>query len=161
MHLFDSNTFMEGARLYYGFNLAPGFWTWLVSDNMRDEIASTEAVKDEITAGTGALVAWAEAIPADFFRPITETTLESASALSEWAADPGRNYNQAAVDGFLSKADYWLVAEAMATGSTVVTREGSSPDSKKRILIPDACVAFGVRYAQPFPVYSALGLRLT
>ena len=161
MHLFDSNTFMEASRLYYGFDLAPGFWEWLVSENMRDQIASIEAVKDEITAGTGELVMWAESVPADFWRPITEATLQSAGELSEWAADPGRNYTQAAVDDFLSKADYWLVADAMATGTTVVTREVSSPDSKKRILIPDACAAFGVRCAQPFPVYAMLGLRLT
>jgi hypothetical protein len=160
MHLFDSNTFMEAARLYYGLDLAPGFWEWLVSDGMRDQIASIEAVKEEITDGTGELVDWAESIPPDFWRPITERTLESASALSEWAADPSRNYTQAAVDDFLSKADYWLVAEAMAARAPS-TREGSSPESKKRIMIPDACAAFGVQVAQPFPVYAMLGLRLT
>lgn len=161
MYLFDANTFMEAARLYYSFELAPGFWEWLVSESMRDQIASIEAVKDEITAGTGQLVAWAESIPTDFWRPVTEETLTRASAVSEWAADPGRNYTQAAVDDFLGKADYWLVAEAMATAATVVTRELSSPDSRRRIMIPDACAAFGVRCAQPFPVYAALGLRLT
>jgi hypothetical protein len=158
--LFDSNTFMEAARLYYSFDLAPGFWDWLVSDPMREHIASVESVKDEITNGTGVLVDWANNAPADFWRPITAATLDEAMALSEWASDPARNFTQAAVDEFLSSGDYWLIAEAMATGLTVVTREVSAPDSRKRIKIPDACNAFGVQCAQPWPVYQQLGLKL-
>lgn len=161
MHLFDSNSFMEAARLYYGFDLAPGFWAWLISEPMRDQIASVEAVKDEITDGKGDLVAWAHGAPEDFWRPVTEATLERGSALAEWAADPARDYRQEAVDGFLAKADFWLIAEALASGATVVTREVSAPDSKKSIKIPDACAAFGLACAQPFPVYARLGLRLT
>lgn len=160
-YLFDSNTFMEAARLYYSFDLAPGFWEWLVSEPMRERIGSVEAVKDEISAGEGDLVDWAqEEAPADFWRPVSEATLKAATALAEWAADPGHAYTQAAVDEFLGKADFWIVAEAMATGSTVVTREVSAPNSKKAIKIPDACAAFGVPCDQPFPVYARLGLRL-
>ncbi len=28
MHLLDANAFMEANRLYYAFDIAPGFWTW-------------------------------------------------------------------------------------------------------------------------------------
>lgn len=160
-YLFDANTFMEAARLYYSFDLAPGFWEWLVSESMRESIGSVEAVKEEITAGEGDLVDWAQdKASADFWRPVTEATVEAAAALAEWAAEPGHAYTQAAVDEFLSKADFWIVAEAMATGSTVVTREVSAPNSKKSIKIPDACTAFAVQCDQPFPVYARLGLRL-
>jgi Domain of unknown function (DUF4411) len=161
MFLFDSNTFIEAARLYYAFDLAPGFWEWLVSGPMRSQIGSVEAVREEVMSGHGDLVTWAASTPADFWRPVSESTLERASALAEWAADPGRDYKQSAVDEFLSKADFWLIAEAMASGATLVTREVSAPDSKKTIKIPDACSAFGVLCAQPFVVYSTLGLRLT
>lgn len=161
MYLFDANTFMEAARLYYSFDLAPGFWEWLVSDPMRNEISSVEAVKDEISGGHGDLVTWAESVRADFWRPVTQATLEHGTALAEWANDPERDYRQAAVDAFLGKADFWLIAEAMASGATVVTREVPAPESKKNIKIPDACAAFGVAHAQPFPVYARLGLRLT
>lgn len=160
-YLFDSNTFMEAARLYYGFDLAPGFWEWLVSEPMRGLVGSVEAVKEEITAGDGDLVDWAQDdVPDDFWRPVTEATLEAAAGLAEWAADPGRAYTQAAVDEFLSKADFWIIAEAMVAGSTVVTREVSAPNSRKAIKIPDACAAFGVQCDQPFGVYARLGLRL-
>lgn len=160
-YLFDSNTFMEAARLYYGFDLAPGFWEWLISDPMREHIASVESVRDEIAKGTGDLVEWANDAPADFWRPITAATLDAAIELSEWATDPARKFKQSAVDEFLASCDYWLIAEAMTSGFTVVTREVSAPDSQKRVKIPDACKAFGVKCEQPFPVYGKLGLKLT
>ena len=160
-YLFDSNTFMEAARLYYSFDLAPGFWEWLLSDPMRPEIASVESVRDEISKGTGDLVDWAANAPADFWRPVTAATLDSAMELSEWAADPARIFKQSAVDGFLASCDYWLIAEGMATGLTVVTREVSAPGSQKRVKIPDACKPFDVQCEQPFPVYQKLGLKLS
>lgn len=161
-YLFDSNTFMEAARLYYSFELAPGFWDWLISDPMRGQIASIEAVRDEIGNGNGDLVKWAaQTAPTDFWRLPTQDTVDAAQELSRWATDPKRNFKQAAVDQFLDSCDYWLIAEAMASGLRVVTREVSAPGSKKSIKIPDVCVPFGVSCDQPFAVYQKLGLRLT
>lgn len=34
MYLLDANAFMEASRLYYGFDLAPGFWEWLGADGL-------------------------------------------------------------------------------------------------------------------------------
>lgn len=53
MHLLDANAFMEASRLYYSFQIAPRYWEWLVDKFNEGEIASVEAVYDEITAGTG------------------------------------------------------------------------------------------------------------
>lgn len=160
-YLFDSNSFMEAARLYYHFELAPGFWDWVISDPLRSHISSIEAVREEISKGYGALVDWAKgSVPDDFWRPVTQSTLAAAQQLSQWATDPLRGFTQAAVDKFLSSCDYWLVAEAMASGLTVVTREVSAPSSKKSIKIPDACAPFKVKCEQPFVVYQNLGLRL-
>lgn len=161
-YLFDSNTFMEAARLYYSFELAPGFWDWVISDPMRRHIASIEAVREEIGKGSGDLADWATgSVPDDFWRPVTQVTLVAAQRLSEWATDPVRGFKQAAVDQFLASCDYWLIAEGMASGLTVVTREVSAPGSRKSIKIPDACKAFGVHCEQPFPVYQSLGLKLS
>ena len=57
-------------------------------------------------------------------------------------------------------ADLKLIAHAMASGATVVTREQPAPDSKKKIKIPDACNAFGVNWTDPFSLYRTLGMRL-
>ena len=73
---------------------------------------------------------------------------------------PDRIFKQSAVDEFLDSADFSLIAQAMALGAIVVTRETSEPNCKKRVKIPDACLAMGVDCMQPFEVYSALRLRL-
>lgn len=152
---------MEAARLYYSFELAPGFWKWLVSAEVRAHICSIESVREEICRGTGDLVDWAtHTAPPDLWRPVTPEIVEAALELSEWAADGKRPFTQAAVAGFLDSCGYWLIAEAMATGSTVVTREVSAPGGRAAIKIPDVCRAFGARCEQPFPVYRKLGLKL-
>ena len=57
-------------------------------------------------------------------------------------------------------ADYLLVAYAKAHGYTVVTREASDPKSKKRVKIPNACAAMGVRTVNFFDVLRNTGAQL-
>lgn len=56
------------------------------------------------------------------------------------------HYRQQAKDEFarFDKADAFLIAVAKAHGFSLVTHEVSRPESKKRILIPDAANAFNV-----------------
>lgn len=161
MYLFDSDAFIGASRLYYSFDLAPGFWEWLGSSQVRERVGSIEAVRDEITAGTGPLVDWANGLPGDFWLPHTADSLGCGSALSEWVMHPDRNYTQAARDEYLGKADYHLVAQAKAGKHTVVTMEKSEPSAKRKVKIPDACLAFGVPCIQPFEVYRKLGMSLS
>lgn len=60
---------------------------------------------------------------------------------------------------FLSKADYWLVSQALTLGYVVVTHEVSRPESKASIKIPDACQAVGLRWASPFTMLRTEGAR--
>ena len=50
---------------------------------------------------------------------------------------------------FLSVADYYLVAHALAHTYTVVTHEIASTSTKK-IKIPDACIGLGVKCMTPY-----------
>lgn len=122
MYLLDANAFMEANRLYYAFDIAPGFWTWLGDPLLARQAASVDAVKDEITAGTGDLVRWARARPTSFWLTDTADVVTAMAELSGWATDPARRYRQEAKDEFLDSADYKLIAHAMAIGGTVVTR---------------------------------------
>jgi len=160
MYLLDANAFMEANRLYYAFDIAPGFWSWLGDPALAGQVASIDSVKDEITAGTGDLVDWARALPSNFWIADSTGSLAAMTELAAWAADPARLFRQDAVDEFLGSADLRLIAQAMATGATVVTREQPAPDSKKKIKIPDACNAFGVAWTDPFSLYRTLGMRL-
>ena len=161
MYLLDANAFMEADRLYYACDIAPGFWAWLGNPALAGQVASIDAIREEITAGTGDLVDWARAQPSAFWLSDTEDVVGAMTEVAAWAIDADRGYRQAAVDEFLGSADLKLIAHAMASGATVVTREQPAPDSKKKIKIPDVCQAFRVAWTDPFSTYRALGMRLT
>lgn len=82
------------------------------------------------------------------------------SEVAAWATDPARLYRQEAKDEFLDSADYKLIAHALVSGATIVTREQPAPDSRKRIKIPDVCAAIDVAWIDPFTLYRNLGMRL-
>jgi hypothetical protein len=81
----------------------------------------------------------------------------SLRLVSEWAVSA--NYRQGAADTFLAAADYFLVAQALSRGYTVVTHEKPAPASVRRIKIPDACNALGVRWTSPFEMLKFEGAR--
>jgi len=71
----------------------------------------------------------------------------------------GAGFRPAAVAEFLASADYFIVAQALTLGSTVVTHETPDPASKRRVKIPDACSAAGVAWVSPFTWLRDLGAR--
>ncbi len=161
MFLLDANVFIEASRTYYSETIAPAFWDWLIEQFDSGQVASVPHVKDEILDGTsGHLTKWAKKLPTGFWVQPTQNTVTSMQTLTGWTMDPARQYRAAARNDFLSKADYFLVATAHGDNHIVVTREQPAPESKRRILIPDACTAMGVGYQDPFSVYEALGLYL-
>lgn len=160
MYLLDANAFMEANRHYYAFDIAPGFWAWLADSSLSGQVGSIDAIKDEITAGTGDLVTWARALPTSFWIADSDEVVAAMALLAAWASDPERKYRQEAVDEFMASADLKLIAHAMVSGANVVTREQPAPDAQKRIKIPDVCNAFTVSWTDPFSAYRALGLRL-
>jgi hypothetical protein len=161
MYLLDSNIFIEASRTYYSPNISLDFWDWLATKHRDGAVASVPEVRDEILDGrSGHLSSWVTSLPKSFWLKPEQPTVTSMTQLSAWTMDPARQYFAAARHEFLAKADYFLIAAAHAGGHVVVTREQPAPDAKKRILIPDACLAMGVRYSDPFSVYEALGLTL-
>jgi hypothetical protein len=61
------------------------------------------------------------------------------------------SYTPAAQSTFLqATADYYLVAQARLGEHTLVTHEVPDPDAKRRVKIPDVCLAFGVKHISPF-----------
>jgi len=162
MHLLDSNTFMEAQRTYYPIDLTPGFWDWLIMAHESGDLASVKAVYDEIADGKpdDELVKWAKSTPSSFWLADTAESLAAVTTIGEWATDPARPYNDAAKAEFMDSADLRLIAQANVLKATVVSRETSAPDAKKRVKIPDVCAAFGVACSQPFPVYRQLGMKL-
>jgi len=146
-YVLDANVFIQAKNLHYGFDFCPGFWDWLERANDDGRVFSIERVADEITAGDDGLAEWVADRPAGFFLSPDAAVVPSLHAVSEWAN--GAGYEPAALATFLQVADFYLVAQALAHSHTVVTHEVAS-HSTKRIKIPDACIAVGVRHMTPY-----------
>jgi hypothetical protein len=146
-YLLDANVFIQAKRLHYGMDFCPAFWDWLITRNAANEVFSIERVSDELLAGGDELADWATDRGADFFLKPDPKLLPALSTVSAWAA--GQSYEPAAVNTFLQIADYYLVAQALVNGDTVVTHEIAS-NSTKKIKIPDACIALGIKCVTPY-----------
>lgn len=146
-YLLDANIFIQGKNLYYGFDICPGFWEWLIQANAQGVVFSIDRVEGELVGLGDDLSTWASQRGNGFFLKPDNALLPSLRAVSTWAST--QNYEPGAVNLFLQVADYYLVAYAHAHGHIVVTHEVSSVSAKK-IKIPDACIGNGVSCMSPF-----------
>jgi len=158
MYLLDANILIEAKNRYYGFDLAPGFWDWIEKSSSQGATASIEPVHTELVAGNDELANWARNNTA-FFAPIDQAATAHFAPLIQWANS--RNYTSGALARFSSNdADFLLIAYAKAHGYTVVTHERPQPEARKRVLIPDACHAIGVKTIDTFAMLRATGAQL-
>jgi hypothetical protein len=146
-YLLDSDVFIQAKNLHYGLDFCPAFWDWLISENAKGLVFSTEKVGDEIQAGADELATWAAGRGDGFFLKPDSAILPALAQVSSWAS--GQNYEPAAVSTFLQVADFYLVAHALAHGHTVVTHEVAAASTKK-IKIPNACIGVGVKCVSPY-----------
>lgn len=158
MFLVDANVLIEAKNRYYAFDIAPGFWKWLEHAHNNALACSIAAVQQELLNGADELSEWAKSHPS-FFRPLDQPTAAQFRDLTTWASKG--QYAPAALNSFTSNAaDYLLVAHARAHKHTLVTHERSQPNSKRRVLIPDACIAMGVQFADTFSMLRETQARL-
>ena len=149
MYVLDTNVFIDAANAYYAFDLAPGYWNFLVQLFDSHHAVSIKSVYDELgEAGDGDRQ--------HFIAPDSRVVARYQQVM-KWAKD---NYEAPAVSEFQRVADSWIVAHALANGWVVVTHEKSAPRAKKRIKIPDACVALGVECLNPFMMLRDRGMSL-
>ncbi|MDA8116951.1 MAG: DUF4411 family protein [Actinomycetota bacterium] len=155
-YLLDANVFIQAKNLHYSFDFCPAFWQWIDKEHVNGKVYSIDKVRDELIGGDDALAEWAKRRGIDFFLPPDNQVLPSFAALSTWAGSG--DYEPGAVSQFLQIADYYLVAQAQAHGFAVVTHEVAA-NSVKRIKIPNACVAMGVKFLSPYEMLRTEGAR--
>jgi Domain of unknown function (DUF4411) len=146
-YLLDTNVFIQGKNLHYGFDFCPAFWDWLIQQNAAGLVASIEKVGDELKGGADDLSDWADARGKAFFAPPDDAVLPALANVSAWAT--GQAYEPAAIATFLQVADYWLVAHALAHECVLVTHEVPS-ESTRKIKIPNACIGLGITCVSPY-----------
>lgn len=157
MYLLDSNVFIDAKNRYFAFDIVPAFWDWLVGQHQAGNAFTAQAVYDEIVGGGDDLAAWMKAQPASFRLAPGSADSVGLAAVSAWANSVG--FKPAAVSDFLASADYFIVAQALTLGYTVVTHETPDPASRKRVKIPDACSAVSVAWISPYTWLRDAGAR--
>ena len=160
-YLLDANVFIQAKRFYYPFDIFPGFWEWLDREMENDVLASIIPIYDELTAGSDIL---SERVidrkDSGWFLPVDEVeTQEQYSVIAAWAVDPAQKFKQTAQEEFLSVGDSWLIAKAAAESQIIVTHEKYNADSRKRILIPNVCRAFGIEHIDTVELIRRTGAR--
>lgn len=160
VYLLDSNVFIEAARRYYAFDLAPKFWEALVRHAEAGEIESIDRIRQELERGKDELATWAgETFAAAFASTDDTDVIQSFAEIMTWVQAQGQ-FSDAAKSDFASGADGWLVAYARVKDCVVVTHEVPAPDARRRVPIPNVCEAFDVPFADTFEMLRALGVRL-
>lgn len=157
-YIFDTNIFIR-SKHELPVDVWPTFWREIAGLIQSGQIFSSIKVKEEIERGGDELTDWMRnnVVP-NFYIPIEQDVLRKYADVTNWANT--RSYTLNAVNEFASVADSYLVATAAAKGLTLVTFETPDPNCKKRVKIPDACVAMGVNYCDLNTALRNLGVSI-
>ncbi|MEK7137022.1 MAG: DUF4411 family protein [Patescibacteria group bacterium] len=161
LYVLDANVFIEAARRYYAFDLAPRFWESLVRHAENGQIRSVDRVKQELERGNDELADWAK----NHFRHAFASTDDTAviqlfGGIMTWVQAQSQFSGPAKAD-FASGADGWLVAYAKVNNCAIVTHEVLAPDARRKVPIPNVCQAFTVPFLDTFEMLRSLGVRFS
>ena len=149
-YLLDTNTFIEAKGRYYGMAICPAYWEWLLQAHEKQEIVSIDMVKDELANGNDELTQWVKD-NSQIFISESDTEIQTCFGTQVVPTVDGMAHMKDGTHAeFLSGADPWLIATAMATGATIVTQEVYKPDIKRKIHIPNVCKLLEVPYMNTF-----------
>ena len=159
-YVLDANIFIEAARRYYAFDIAPSFWQALLQQARDGYVLSIDRVKNEIERGNDELSKWVK----NDFHPWFASTAEmdvvgSYRKVMSWVQRQNQ-FSNAARTSFASGADGWVIAYAISKGCIVVTHERFNPNIKRKVPIPNVCMAFKLKYVDTFQMLRDLGVRL-
>ena len=135
----DANVFIEAARRYYAFDLAPAFWEKLVHYATNGRIESIDRVKLELDRGKDELAKWAGGPFAHAFACTgDQDIIDAYRDVIKWVNGQSQFLSVAKAE-FASGADGWLVAYAKVKSRLVVTHEVVAADARRRVPIPNVC----------------------
>ena len=159
-YLLDANVFIAAARQYYGFDLAPKFWSCLEEHAKTGRVGSIDRVLEELLRGKDDLADWAKGTFANAFASTdAPDVITTFGQIMNWAQSQSQ-FMEAAKTEFAGCADGWLVAYAKVHGLVVVTHEAFSAEIRREVKIPNVCKAFGVEYVDTWAMLRGLGARL-
>lgn len=160
-YILDANVFIEAARHYYAFDIAPPFWESLVHHSRDGRIQSIDRIKRELERGKDDLATWAATEFTDAFASTDhENITEYYREVISWVQAQDQ-FSDAAKSDFASGADGWLVAYAGVNEAIIVTHEVRNPNIRRKVPIPNVCDVFDVNYLDTFEMLRQLGVRFS
>lgn len=158
-YIFDTNIFIR-SKNEMPMDIWLTFWERFRDMVNSGEIFTSVTVKEEIDKGKDELTEWLrQNAPKSFYLSLDADVMAQYTITQNWAKSNSL-YTQTALNTFANVADAYLVATAAAKNMTLVTYEGSNPNSKKRVMIPDVCNALGVRYCDLNTVLREMGITI-
>lgn len=159
VYVLDANVFIEAARRYYAFDIAPVFWRALIEQAQNGRLLSIDRVKSEIEQGNDHLADWIT----NNFHTWCESTgdvdvVDIYRDIITWVQSQTQFLDEAKAT-FANVADGWLVAFAKVKGYELITHERYDNLIRKRVPIPNVCREFGVPYLDTFEMLRRLGVR--
>ena len=135
MYLIDTSSLVDAKRRLCSFDILPGLWDWVNQQHNKNELASIEAVYNEISQTPDALSEWAKNNK-HFFLPPNLEVEEKYRELCKLVMK--LKFNQLQKNHMLNEdeADLKLIAHAQALSATVVTEE---TQGKPTLNIPYIC----------------------
>ena len=159
-YLLDANVFIEAHKRYYAFDIAPAFWNNLALVAQDGLVMSIDKVYDEIDTKNRELKEWAASSFKEWKNTKQRDVVDGYARIIQWTK--GQNFKEAAVAEFAdsNNADAWVISYALTKKLTVVTEERLNLNSKRRVLIPNVCEEFNIRYVDTFQMLRELGIRI-
>ncbi|MDP8205748.1 MAG: DUF4411 family protein [Candidatus Electryonea clarkiae] len=158
-YILDANVFIEAARRYYAFDIAPKFWTSLSELALDGRILSIDRVKRELDRGKDDLTKWANDNSLNMFTStIQPDVINCFRDIMIWLQTQDQ-YKSAAKTEFAAGADGWLIAYAKTNGCIVVTHEVPNNMIQIKVPIPNVCRALDVQFVDTFLMLRAVGIK--
>lgn len=159
-YLMDSNALIQAKNQFYRFSFCPGFWDWIAAEHAKEALFSIAKVKEELEERADELSNWAgKVIPSSFFIRPTAEVVTTQAVVSRWV-NAQAAYSPQEKARFLSKADPWLIAEAIQHGHQIITFEELVPPSSSKVKIPNVATNFGIQTFSLYGVIEASGAQL-
>jgi hypothetical protein len=159
MYILDANVFIEAARRYYAFDLAPGFWKSLEEYATNGRVKSIDRIKKELDRGKDELTNWVNSHFSHAFVSTDEVmVIEAYKEIMNWVNTQSQFFDEAKAE-FADGADGWLVAYAKVKSYVVVTHEVPASDVRRKVPIPNVCQEFKVCFVDTFKMLRDLGVQ--
>lgn len=161
IYLLDANTLIEAKNRYYRMKVCPAYWSWIQRSRHAGLVASIEPVGDELRRGNDELAEWVREQDKALFLPVSDDATQHAFVnVAAHVASQAGLMKAGALEEFLSGADPWLIAKAVALkDAVIVTHEQFNLQMRRKYSIPNVCQHFGVACIDTFELLGRTDAR--